>query len=72
MVETCGSLGSSAVQLVKALAEASEELLELWSREEVICQLVGSVAMVVQPGGAMAFLYGYDRCLHAMRVRDQE
>ena len=65
-------MGPSAVQLIKALAEASEELLALWLREDVIRQLVGSVAMAVQRGGAMADLYGYDRCLQAMQVRGQE
>ena len=56
----------------QGMAQTSEELLALWSREDVIRQLVGSVAMAVQRGGAMAYMYGYDRCLQGMQVRDQE
>ena len=34
-------------------------------------ELVGSVAMAVQRGGAMAYLYGFDRCLHAVSAACQ-
>ena len=40
--------------------------LPVWSREDVIRQLLGAVAMAVQRGGAMAHLEGDDRCVHAM------
>ena len=38
----------------------------MWSREDVIRELVGSVAIAVQRGGALTYLEGYDRSLHAM------
>ena len=66
MAETSGGLGPAAVQLIHVLAQAGEELLAMWSREDVIRQLVGSVAMAVQGGEAMAYFYGHDRCLQKM------
>ena len=48
------------------LTQAGEEHLAVWSREDVVLELVGSVAMAVQRGGAMAYLYGFDCCLHAV------
>ena len=45
VVETCGGVGPSADTLVKDMADASEEHLRMWSREAVIRQLVGSVAV---------------------------
>src|SRR6185437_9459083 len=61
-----GGMGPSGDKLIKAMAEASEEHLAIWSREDVIRELVGSVAMAVQRGGAMTYLEGYDKALHAM------
>jgi len=66
VVETCGGVGPSGDRLIKAMAEASEERLSVWSREGVIRELVGSVAIAVQRGGALTYLEGYDRSLHAM------
>jgi hypothetical protein len=66
VVETCGGVGPSGDRLVKAMAEASEERLSVWSRVDVIRELVGSVAIAVQRGGALTYLEGYDRSLHAM------
>ena len=65
-VESCGGMGPSGDKLIKAMAETSEEHLAVWSREDVIRELVGSVAMAVQRGGAMTYLEGYDKALHAM------
>jgi hypothetical protein len=45
VVETCGGFGPSADVLIKDMAEASEEHLRMWSRDAVIRQLVGSVAV---------------------------
>jgi hypothetical protein len=72
VAETCGGLGPAAVQLIRVMAQAGEELLALWSREDVIRQLAGSVAIAVQRGGAMAYFYGHDRCLQEMRLQAQE
>jgi len=69
VVETCGGMGPSAVTLVKAMAEASEEHLRMWSKEAVIRQLVGSVAIAVQRGNGIAYLDGYDRSLQVMRKK---
>jgi hypothetical protein len=68
-VETTGGLGPSAVKLVKAMAEASEERLAMWSKDAVIRELVGTVAMAVQRGGALAYFDGMERSLGVMRMR---
>ena len=59
--ETTGGLGPSAVQLIRVMAQASAELLHMWSYGDIVRELVGSVAIAVQRGGAMAYLEGYDR-----------
>jgi hypothetical protein len=68
VVETCGGVGPSADALIKAMADAGEEHLAMWSKEAIIRELVGTVAIAVQRGGAIAYLDGYDKSLHAMRV----
>ena len=61
---TTGGLGPSAVQLIRVMAQASAELLHMWSYDDIVRELVGSVAIAVQRGGAMAYLEGYDRTVH--------
>ena len=68
VLETTGGFGPSAEKLIRALAEAAEERLAVWPKTDVIRELLGSVAMAVQRGGALAYLYGYDRCLLAVRA----
>jgi hypothetical protein len=36
VVETCGGVGPSAVKLIRAMAEAGEEQLTVWSRQDII------------------------------------
>ena len=69
VVETSGGMGPSADTLVKAMAEASEEYLRIWSKAAVIRHLVGSVAVAVQRGSAISYLDGYDKSLQAMRKK---
>ena len=45
VMETTGGMGPSAVLLIKAMADASEEHLAIWTKEQVIRELVGSVAV---------------------------
>ena len=54
VVETCGGFAPAAVKLVQAMAEAAEVHLALWSRNDILRELVGSVAIAVQRGNAMA------------------
>ncbi len=72
VVETCGGFGPSADVLVKDMAEASEEHLHMWSRNAVIRQLVGSVAVAVQRGSAVAYLDGFEKTLRAIRAAAEE
>jgi hypothetical protein len=62
-VETCGGLAPDAVTLLKALSRAGEEHLGLWPRDVIVCQLLGSVAVAVQKGNAMAVLSGYSKAV---------
>jgi hypothetical protein len=68
VLETTGGMGPSAVRLVKAMAEASEEHLAVWSKEQVIRELVGSVAIAVQRGGLLTYVNGYDQAVRKMGV----
>jgi hypothetical protein len=63
-IETTGGMGARTRTLVDAMADASAEQLVTWSRDSVIRELVGSMAMAVQRGNAMTFLEGYDRAMH--------
>ena len=65
VVETCGGVGPAAVKLLKAMARAGEEHLAMWPKQDII-RHVGSVAIAVQRGSAMAYLEGYDRALRAL------
>ena len=60
-LETMGGMGPAAVTLIKAMADASQEHLAMWTRVDVVREVAGSLAMAVQRGNAMAFLEGYDR-----------
>jgi hypothetical protein len=66
VVETCGGVGPAAVKLLKAMARAAEEYLGMWPKQDIIRHVVGSVAIAVQKGSAMAYLEGYDRALSAL------
>ena len=61
VLETMGGIGPAAVTLIKAIADASQEHLAMWTRVDVVREVAGSLAMAVQRGNAMAFLEGYER-----------
>jgi len=61
VVETCGGMASDAVQLLAAMGDMGEERLAVWPRHVVIRQLMGSVAMAVQRGNAVAVLSALSR-----------
>jgi hypothetical protein len=63
-LETTGGVGPRTETLVEAMADAGAEQLVTWSRDSVVRELLGSMAMAVQLGNAMTFLEGYDRALH--------
>ena len=66
VMETTGGMGTSAVLLIKAMADASEKHLAIWTKEQVIRELVGSVAVAVQRGGLLTYRNGYDKVLQMM------
>ena len=66
VVETCGGMGPAAVKLLKAMAAAGEEHLAMWPKKDIMRYVVGSVAIAVQRGSAMAYLEGYDRAVSAL------
>jgi hypothetical protein len=68
-VETFGGLAPDAVTLLKELSRAGEEHLALWPRDVIVRQLLGSVAVAVQKGNAMAVLSGYSKAVTAVRVK---
>ena len=68
-METFGGLAPDAVTLLKELSRAGEEHLGLWPRDVIVRQLLGSVAVAVQKGNAMAVLSGYSKAVTAVRVK---
>jgi hypothetical protein len=68
-VESFGGLAPDAVTLLKELSRAGEEHLGLWPRDVIVRQLLGSVAVAVQKGNAMAVLSGYSKAVTAARVK---
>ena len=63
-LETTGGMGPAAVMLVKAMADATEEQLRMWTREHIVREVAGSLAMAVQRGNAMTMLEGYEFVRH--------
>ena len=64
-VETYGGLGKSSRRLIKLIASATQERLQMLSDEEVRKELKGSVAIAVQKGNANIFLAEYYRAMSA-------
>ena len=50
------------------MAEAGEAHLRIWAKEDIISELLHSV--VVQRGGALSYLYGYEQALRKLRVTE--
>jgi hypothetical protein len=68
VMETCGGMAPGAVRLVKIMAEAGEAHLRLWAKEDAVRELLHTVAVAVQRGGALSYLHGYEQALLKMRV----
>jgi hypothetical protein len=68
-METFGGLAPDAVTLPKELSRAGEEHFGLWPRDVIVRQLLGSVAVAVQKGNAMAVLSGFRKAVTAVRVK---
>ena len=54
------------------LAKASQEHLAMWPKRAIQQHMVGSVAIAVQRGNAMAYLEGYDRTLTVLEKQPLE
>jgi uncharacterized Fe-S cluster-containing radical SAM superfamily protein len=68
VVETCGGMGPKAETLVELMAEAGEAHLRMWTKNAIIHELLHTVAIAVQRGSAVAYLHGYERALHSLRM----
>ena len=61
-VDTCGGMASEAVRLVKAIGEEGERWTAgTWSSSRIERMLLGSIAVSVQRGNALAMLSGFIR-----------
>ena len=61
-VDSCGGLASDASELVRAIGEEGERWsLGTWNSGSIERQLLGTVAMAVQRGNALAVLSGHTR-----------
>ena len=62
-IDTSGGLGDGAVRLARAIGEEGERWSAgTWSSGLIERQLLGSMAVAVQRGNALAMLHGYTRC----------
>jgi hypothetical protein len=67
VMETCGGMGPAAVRLVKIMAEAGEAHMRVWAKEDAVQELLHTVAVAVQRGGALSYLHGYQQALDKLR-----
>jgi hypothetical protein len=67
IMETCGGMGPGAVRLVKIMAEAGEAHMRVWAKEDAVQELLHTVAVAVQRGGALSYLHGYQQALDKLR-----
>ena len=70
-METYGGLGKSARKLIKLIASAAEDKLQMLSEEEVSQELRGSVLIAVQKGNANIILAEYYRAMDAAARSDR-
>ena len=68
VMETCGGMAPAAERFVDIMAEAGEAHLRMWAKDDIVRELLHSVAIAVQRGGATAYLHGYDQVLHKLRA----
>jgi len=62
-VETYGGLGKSARKLIKQIASAAEDQMQMLTEEEIREELRGSVAIAIQKGNAMIMLSAYHKAI---------
>jgi hypothetical protein len=61
-LETCGGMASDAVKLVRVIGEEGERWSAgTWSSGQIERMLLGSIAVAVQRGNALAMLAGFSR-----------
>jgi hypothetical protein len=70
VMETCGGMGPAAEHFVDIMAEAGEAHLSIWAKEDIVSELLHSVAVAVQRGGALSYLHGYEQALRKLRVTE--
>ena len=67
VMESCGGMGPAAERLVEIMAEAGEAHLRIWAKEDIVRELIESVAIAVQRGTAVSYLHGYEKALRTLR-----
>ena len=63
-------MGPAAEQFVDIMAETGEAHLRMWAKEDIVRELLHSVAVAVQRGGALSYLHGYEQALRKLRVTE--
>jgi hypothetical protein len=71
IMETCGGMGAAAERLIDILSETGEAHLRVWAQEDVVRELLHSVAIAVQRGGALSYLHGYEQALLKIRTASE-
>ena len=72
VVETHGGMAPDAVTLMFVVAQAGEEQLGQWPKEDVVSQIASAVAIAIQRGNAMTYFSGHSRAILAELKRDKQ
>jgi hypothetical protein len=72
VVETHGGMAADAVTLMFVIAQAGEEQLGQWPKEDVLDQIASAVAIAIQRGNAMTYFSGHSRATLAGLRREQQ
>ena len=72
VVETHGGMAPEAATLMFVIAQAGEEQLGQWPKEDVVNQIASAVAIAIQRGNAMTYFSGHSRATLAGLKRAQQ
>ena len=72
VVETHGGMAPDAATLMFVIAQAGEEQLGQWPKEDVLNQIASAVAIAIQRGNAMTYFSGHSRATLAGLKRAQQ
>ena len=71
VMETAGCINAAAERLVELMAEEGEAHLCVWTKADVVRELVQSVAIAVQRATALCDSHGYEQSMRTLKVEEE-